>query len=206
MPVALVAGAPLYLAVHPKIPVNSLQEFIAYAKARPGVLNYGSSGVGSTHHLTMEALKAALGLDLKHIPFKGSGQSVPTLIGGQVEVAFAALPPLSGFVKNGQVKLLANGAQRSSQAPNVPAIAEVIPGFDFAPIIGVFASRGTPTAAVERLSAELAWVARQPEVIAQLNNLGVDAASASPADYGRAVQDENERFAKAITAASIKPE
>jgi tripartite-type tricarboxylate transporter receptor subunit TctC len=207
VPVALVARAPLYLAVHPKIQVNTLQEFIAYAKARPGVLNYGSSGVGSTHHLTMEALKAALGLDLKHIPFKGSGQSVPALIGGQVEVAFAALPSLSGFVKSGQVKLLGtNGAHRSAQAPQVPAISEVIPGFDFAPIIGVFASKGTPAGAVERLSAELAVVARQPDVITQLNNLGVDATSAGPADYGRAVQDENERFARAITAAGIKPE
>ena len=88
MPVALAARAPLYLAVHPKVPVNTLQEFVALAKSKPGTLNYGSSGVGSTHHLTMEAMKTALGLDLTHVPFKGSGQSVPALIGGQVEVLF----------------------------------------------------------------------------------------------------------------------
>jgi tripartite-type tricarboxylate transporter receptor subunit TctC len=130
MPVSLAARAPLYLAVNPKVPVNTLQEFIALAKAKPGTLNYGSSGIGSTHHLTMEAMKAALGLQITHVPFKGTGQSVPALIGGQVEVLFSALPSLAGFVKGGQVKLLANNAaQRSSQEPNVPAIAEIIPGF-----------------------------------------------------------------------------
>ncbi|RZJ20510.1 MAG: tripartite tricarboxylate transporter substrate binding protein, partial [Haliea sp.] len=107
MPVSLAARAPLYLAVHPSVPANNLQEFVALAKSKPGVLNYGSSGIGSTHHLTMEAMKSALGIDLTHVPFKGSGQSVPALIGGQVEVLFSALPSLSGFVKNNQVRLIA---------------------------------------------------------------------------------------------------
>jgi tripartite-type tricarboxylate transporter receptor subunit TctC len=97
MPVSLAARAPLYLAVNPKVPANTLQEFIALAKAKPGTLNYGSSGIGSTHHLTMEAMKAALGLQITHVPFKGTGQSVPALIGGQVEVLFSALPSLVGF-------------------------------------------------------------------------------------------------------------
>ena len=110
MPVSLAARAPLYLAVNPKVPANTLQEFIALAKARPGTLNYGSSGIGSTHHLTMEAMKASLGLQLTHVPFKGTGQSVPALIGGQVDVLFSALPSLAGFVKAGQVKLIANNA------------------------------------------------------------------------------------------------
>jgi tripartite-type tricarboxylate transporter receptor subunit TctC len=101
MPVSLAARAPLYLAVHPKVPANTFQEFIALAKAKPGTLNYGSSGIGSTHHLTMEALKASLGLQITHVPFKGTGQSVPALIGGQVEVLFSALPSLVGFVKGG---------------------------------------------------------------------------------------------------------
>ncbi|OGB01160.1 MAG: 4,5-dihydroxyphthalate dehydrogenase [Burkholderiales bacterium RIFCSPHIGHO2_12_FULL_61_11] len=207
MPVSLAARAPLYLAVNPKVPVNTLQEFIALAKSRPGTLNYGSSGIGSTHHLTMEAMKASLGLDITHVPFKGTGQSVPALIGGQVEVLFSALPSLAGFVKSGQVKLLAsNAAQRSSQAPTVPVIAEIIPGFDFAPIIGVLASTGTPTSAIERISAEIAAIAKMPEVIQTLNNAGIDPIGSGPVDYNKAILGENERLAKAITAAGIKSE
>lgn len=207
MPVALAARAPLYLAVHPKVPANTLQEFIALAKSKPGTLNYGSSGIGSTHHLTMEAMKASLGLDITHVPFKGSGQSVPALIGGQVEVLFSALPSLSGFVKAGQVKLLAtNAAQRSSQAPNVPAIAELIPGFDFAPIVGVLAATGTPAAVVERISFEIAAIAKTPEVITLLSNAGIDAIGSTPLEYNRAILGENERLAKAIATAAIKTE
>ena len=206
-PVSLLARAPLYLAVNPKVPANTLAEFIALAKAKPGTLNYGSSGVGSTHHLTMEAMKAALGLDMTHVPFKGSGQSVPALIGGQVEVLFSALPSLAGFVKAGQVKLLAsNAAQRSAQAPSVPALAETIPGFDFAPIVGVLAATGTPASAIERISAELALIARMPEVITTLNNAGIDPIGSSPADYGKAIANENERLGKAVAIAGIKPE
>jgi len=207
VPVSLAARAPLYLAVHPKVPVNSLQEFIALAKAKPGMLNYGSSGIGSTHHLTMEALKATLGLQLTHVPFKGTGQSVPALIGGQVDVLFSALPSLSGFVKSGQVKLIAtNSAQRSSQEPNVPAIAEVIPGFDFAPIVGVLAATGTPASAIERISLEMAHIAKMPEVILTLNNAGIDPIGSSPADYNKAILGENERLSKAIAASGIKSE
>ena len=207
MPVSLAARAPLYLAVHPRVPANTLQEFIALAKTKPDTLNYGSSGIGSTHHLSMEAMKASLGLQLTHVPFKGTGQSVPALIGGQVDVLFSALPSLSGFVKTGQAKLLAsNGAQRSSLQPNVPTIAEIIPGFDFAPIVGVLAANGTPTSAVERISVEIAQIAKMPEVIQTLNKAGVDPIGSGPAEYNRAILSENERLAKVIVAAGIKAE
>jgi tripartite-type tricarboxylate transporter receptor subunit TctC len=207
VPVSLAARAPLYLAVHPRVPANTLQEFIALAKAKPDTLNYGSSGIGSTHHLTMEAMKAALGLQVTHVPFKGSGQSVPALIGGQVDVLFAALPSLSGFVKTGQAKLLAsNAAQRSSLMPNVPAIAEIIPGFDFAPIVGVLAATGTPSSAIQRISAEMAQIAKMPEVIQTLNKAGVEPIGSGPADYNKAVLGENERLAKVIISAGIKAE
>ena len=207
IPVALAARAPLYLAVHPKTGVNTLQEFVALAKAKPGSLNYGSSGIGSSHHLTMEALKAALALDIQHVPFKGSALSVPALIGGQVDVAFSALPSLSGFVKNNQVKLLAtNAATRSAAAPGTPAIAEIVPGFDFAVIVGVLASTGTPAAAVERISAEIDRIAKNPDTIQILANAGIEAVGSGPADYGRAIADENERLARAIKIAGIKQE
>jgi tripartite-type tricarboxylate transporter receptor subunit TctC len=114
--VSLAARAPLYLAVHPKTPANNLRELIALAKAKPGTLTYGSSGIGSTHHLTMESLKASLGMEITHIPFKGTGQSVPALVGGQVDMLFSALPSLIGFVKSGQVRLLATASASSSGA------------------------------------------------------------------------------------------
>jgi len=205
VPVSLAARAPLYLAVHPKTPANNLRELVALAKSKPGTLTYGSSGIGSTHHLSMEAFKSALSLDITHIPFKGTGQSVPALIGGQVDMLFSALPSLSGFVKSGQVRLIGNNAgKRSSQEPNVPTLSEIIPGFDFAPIVGVLASTGTPQAAIDRISAEMAVVAKQAETIHILSNAGIEAVGGSASDYARAIADENERLGKAVQAAGIK--
>ena len=205
VPVSLAARAPLYLAVHPKTPANNLRELVALAKSKPGTLTYGSSGIGSTHHLSMEAFKSALSLDITHIPFKGTGQSVPALIGGQVDMLFSALPSLSGFVKSGQVRLIGNNAgKRSSQEPNVPTLSELIPGFDFAPIVGVLASTGTPQAAIDRISAEMAVVAKQAETIHILSNAGIEAVGGSASDYARAIADENERLGKAVQAAGIK--
>ena len=206
-PVYLAARAALYLALNPKVPANNLQEFIALAKAKPGTLNYGSSGVGSTHHLTMEAMKAALGLEMTHVPFKGTGQAVPALIGGQVDLLFSALPSLAGFVKTGQVKLIAsNAAQRSTQEPNIPLIAEIIPGFDFAPIVGVLAASGTPQSVIERINTEMTAVSKLPALVQTFTNAGIDSLSSTPADYNKAILGENERLARAVAAAGIKPE
>jgi len=205
IPVALLARAPLFLAVHPKVPVSTMKEFIEYAKKNP--LNYGSSGVGSTHHLTMEAVKSSLGIDLTHIPYKGTGQSVPGLIGGQVEVLFSAYPSLASFVKDNRVKLLAtNGAQRSPQAPDVPAIAEFIPGFDFAPIVGVLAPTGTPKEAIDKMAAEVIAATKEPEVVRQLAAAGIEAVGVGPEEYARAIEGENARVAKVVQTAGIKPE
>jgi tripartite-type tricarboxylate transporter receptor subunit TctC len=205
--VASLAVAPLFLAVHPKVPVATLNEFIAHAKANPGKLNYGSSGIGSTHHLTMEAMKAALGLDLAHIPYKGTGQSVPALIGGQVEALFSAYPSLVQFVKENRVKLIAsNASKRSPLAPDVPAIAEVIPGFDYAVLIGVLARSGTPQPAIDKIATEMSNVLKQPEVVQRFTALGIEPTWQSPQDYARAIKEENQRMAKAVQAAALKPE
>ena len=207
MPVALLARAPLFLAVHPRIAANSFAEFVALAKSKPGDLTYGSSGIGSTHHLCTEAMKAALGIDIRHIPFKGTAQSIPALIGGQVDAAFSALPSLAGFVKSNQVKLLAvNSAKRYSQTPELPAISETIPGFDFAPTVGMLAATGTPAATIARMSAEIAAVSKLAEVISTFNNAGIEVGGAGPADYAKAIQGENERMVGAVKIAQLKPE
>jgi tripartite-type tricarboxylate transporter receptor subunit TctC len=204
-PIAAFGRAPLFLAAHPSVPVSSLKEFIDYAKAKP--INYGSSGIGSTHHLTMEALKANLGLQMTHVPYKGTGQSVPALLGGQVEVLFSAYPSLAAFYKDGRVKLLAtNGAKRSTQAADIPAIAELIPGFDFAPVVGIFALAGTPADVIAKISAEVSVVLKMPETVQALATVGVETVGGTPADYAAIISGENARVATAVKAAGIKPE
>jgi tripartite-type tricarboxylate transporter receptor subunit TctC len=207
LPVSLIARSPLFLVAHPKTGVNTFQEFITLVKSKPGQFTYGSSGIGSTHHLTMEALKAALNLDVRHIPFKGSGQSTPALVGGQVDFSVSALPSISGFVQNGQVKLLAsNAAARSPQAPDVPTIAETVPGFDFSVAIGALAAAGTPQTAIDRISREIAEVVKLPEVVKLLHTQVIDPIGSTPAEYGKAIERENEAMGKAGRAARLKAE
>lgn len=205
--VALVARAPLFLAAHPSMPVTTLKEFVDYVKARPGQVNYGSSGIGSTHHLSMEAMKAALGLQMTHVPYRGTGQSVPALLGGHVPVLFSAYPSLVGAVQDNKVRLLAtNGAQRSPQAPNVPPIADMIPGFDFSVMIGLLARAGTPMPVVEKIATEAAAVVRMPETARQYAAAGIEQSTAGPAEFGREIAAEIDRVAKVVKEANIKIE
>ena len=207
LPVSMIATSPLFIVGHPKTGVNSFQEFLAQVKAKPGEFTYGSSGIGSSHHLTMEALKAALNLDIRHIPFRGSGQSTPALVGGQVDFSVAALPSIAGFVKSGQVKLLASNAlERSKQAPDVPTVAETVPNFDFAVVVGVLAAKGTPQVAIDRISKEIAEVVKQPDVIKTFHDAVVEPVGAGPAEYAKVIAHENAAMAKAGKSAQLKPD
>jgi tripartite-type tricarboxylate transporter receptor subunit TctC len=207
VPVSLIARSPLFLAVSQKVAANNLQEFIAMVKAKPGDFTYGSSGIGSSHHLTMEAMKHALDLNIRHVPFRGSGQSVPALVGAQVDALFSAMPSLTGFSKSGQVKILAsNAAQRSAQNKDVPSISEVIPGFDFSVAIGVLAPTGVPPAVVTRISTEIAQIIKMPDVIQTLQNAGIEPVGSTPADYLKAIAKENDLMGKAGKVADLKPE
>lgn len=207
LPVSLIARSPLFLVAHPKTGVKTLKEFADKVKANPGQFTYGSSGIGSTHHLTMEALKADLKLDVRHVPFRGSGQSVPALLGGQVDFLFSALPSMAGFVKAGQVTLIgSNDAKRSPQAPDVPAIAEVIPGFDFSVTIGALARAGTSPEAVKRLADDIAWVVKQPDVIEKFNGASINGVGAGPEAYRKEIDRENQAMAKAGKQADLKAE
>lgn len=207
LPVSEIATSPLFIVGHSKTGVNSFKDFVAKVKAKPGEYTYGSSGIGSTHHLTMEALKAALNLDIRHIPFRGSGQSTPALVGAQVDFSVAALPSIAGFVKAGQVKLLASNAlKRSPQAPDVPAVSETVPGFDFAVVVGVLAAKGTPQAAIDRISKEIAEVVKQPDVIKTFHDAVVEPVGAGPAEYAQVIAHENAAMAKAGKSAQLKPD
>jgi tripartite-type tricarboxylate transporter receptor subunit TctC len=205
-PFAMLARAPLFLAIHAKVPAANMREFIAYAKARPGQLNYGSSGVGSTHHLSMEAMMSSLKLSMTHVPFKGTGESVPALVGGHIDVLFSAYPSLSGAADGNEVKLLAtNGAERSSQAPDLPSISEFVPGFDFAPVIGIFGRAGMPRDVVEKIAAEALAALSEPDLVRQLAVVGVEAAGAGPEGFAAVLQAEIGRVAETVRRAGIKP-
>lgn len=207
LPVSLIARSPLFVVAHPKTGVSSLQEFVALVKSKPGDFTYGSSGIGSTHHLTMEALKSALNLDVRHVPFRGSGQSTPALVGGQVDFSVAALPSMQGFAKAGQVRVLAsNAASRSPQAPEIPTISEMVPGFDFAVVIGVMAASGTPQAAIARISQEIAEVVKHPEVVKNFQTAVIDPIGSGPQAYGQVIARENEAMARAAKVANLKAE
>jgi tripartite-type tricarboxylate transporter receptor subunit TctC len=207
LPVSLIARSPLFVVAHPKTGVSTFADFVSLVKSKPDEFTYGSSGIGSTHHLTMEALKVALNLDIRHVPYRGSGQSTPALVGGQVDFSIAALPSVLGFIKSNQVRVLASNAPaRSPQAPDVPAIAETVPGFDFSVVVGVLAAAGTPQTAIDRVSKEISEVVKMPDVRKTFDGAVIESVGAGPAEYGRVIALENDLMAKAGRAASLKSE
>jgi len=206
-PVSLVGTAPLFLAANPRVKANTLDELVAQAKANPAAFNYGSSGIGSIHQLTAEAMIAGLGIRVMHVPFRGSANSVPAMVGGDVDLVFASPPSLMGFVKAGKAKLLAiNAPKRSALAPDVPALAEKLPGFDFAFTVAVLAKVGTPPDPINRISAEIAKIVKQPDVVEQLQKAGVDPSGDGPEQLAKALHAESLRITAAAKHANLKPE
>src|SRR5712671_2689424 len=206
VPVTLIGTSTLFLCLHPSVPANSFQELVAYIKANPGKLNYGSSGTGSIHHLATEALKAALGLDIVHVPYKGTGQAVPALLGGQVGMLYSSLPSIESHLKAGSLKMVAvSTARRSAEAPNVPTVAELgVPGYNFAPEIGVLAPAGTPAAIVQKLSAELAKAAQHPDTRKRFTQLGIDAVGSTPQEYAAVIRASSQRYGEVVRISGVK--
>ena len=207
IPVSLTARAPLFLAVHPSVKANSFQELIVLIKASPGKYSYGSSGIGSTHHLCMAYLAASLNLDMVHVPYKGTGQSVPALVGGQVPMVLSGYPTLAAHAKEGRVKLVAiNSLKRSDLAPDVPAIAETIPGFDFAPTFGLFAPAGTPREIMVKVGADVARVVKLPDIVERMKGLGIDPLGMSGDEWAKLLKSDAERYSKAVKISGAKVE
>ena len=206
-PVSLMGTSAQFLVAHSTVPANTLSELIALAKSKPGQLRYGSGGIGSVHHLSMEALKTPLKLDIVHVPYKGTGQAVPALIGGEVALLFSALPSIAPHVKAGRLKLLAvNTIKRSAQAADVPTIAEVtgIKDFDYPPAIGVLAPAKTPKAVIGQLSASIAKAVRHPDTVSRYTALGIDPVGNTPAEYAAQIRVDIEKYAKAVKASGAK--
>ena len=205
-PVALATTSPLLAVVPASLPAKNVGEFIAYAKANPGKLNYGSSGIGSIHHLATEALKAGFGIDLVHVPYKGTGQSVPALLGGQVALLYSALPSIAGHLKDGKVKMLAiSSVKRSPHTPDVPTVAENgIAGYDYVAEIGLLAPAATPREVIQRLASEMAKVLKQPDIVKRFTELGIDAVGSSPTDYAALNKTEYEKYGKLVKETGAK--
>ncbi|HUQ28719.1 MAG TPA: tripartite tricarboxylate transporter substrate-binding protein [Usitatibacter sp.] len=206
--ISLTARAPLFLAVHPTVSANNFTEWVAMVKANPGKYSYGSSGIGSIHHLTVESIKSSLGIDILHVPYKGTGQSVPAVVSGDVSAVFSAYPSLAGFAREGKVKLIAvNSEKRSSLAPEIASIAETtIPGFEFAPTIGFIGAAGLPSTIVNKVAADVADIVREPAMIEKLKVLGIDPIGGDSRAYTASIAADRERYGKAVKVANIKGE
>jgi tripartite-type tricarboxylate transporter receptor subunit TctC len=205
-PIALVAISHFLLVVHPDVRSNTLQEFISLVRAQPGKLNYASAGLGSSTHFAMALLIAEAKLDMVHVPFGGSAPATTAIVGGQVQALFSAAPALIPQVKAGRVRALAIGSTaRAAVLPDVPTVAESgFPGFEAGLWFGFFAPKGTPAPVVRRLHAELINVAQSPEVKEQFDRQGLEPRSLGPAELGKLVKTEVEKFRKVIKTAGIK--
>jgi len=207
VPLALLGRSPMFLAAHPSLPVSTLREFIDYVKARPGEINYGSSGVGSIHHLSMEALQAPLQLRMTHIPYRGTGQSVPALLGGHVQVLFAAYPSLAGAAESKKVKLIAqNGEGRWFQAPDVPPVSDVVSNFDLATIVGLFARPGVPQPILDRITTEAIAAINSPAAEKQLRAAGIEPAGGNAEALNAALKREIDKVNEVVKNAGIQPQ
>jgi tripartite-type tricarboxylate transporter receptor subunit TctC len=204
--VSLIGTSALYLVAHASVPANTLKELVALIKSQPGKLSYGSSGLGSIHHLAMEALKSGFNLDMVHVPYKGTGQSVPALLGGQVPLLYAALPSIESHVKAGKVKILAvSTPQRSPQTPDVPTVGESgVPGYDFVAEIGMLAPAGTPAEIVSKLAAEVQKAVKQPDVAARFKQLGIDPVGSTPDAYDALNRANYGKYEKVVKASGAK--
>ena len=204
-PVALIGSGEFVMVINPSVPARTIPEFIAYAKANPGKINMASNGNGTTPHLFGELFKMMAGVDMVHVPYRGN--YVPDLLSGQVQVAFSSVSASSEYVRAGKLRALAvTTARHSAMLPDVPAMIEFVTGYDASSWYGVSAPRKTPTAIVERLNKEINASLTDSKLSARLVELGVAPLPGSPADYGKLIVDETEKWAKVVKFAGIKPE
>jgi tripartite-type tricarboxylate transporter receptor subunit TctC len=206
-PLALVAMNPIALVVHPSIPASNLNELVAWAKANPGKGSYGSSGTGSPHHLSGELLRARTGAQFTHVPYRGGGPALNDLIGGQIPMLFASAITVIPHIQSGKVKAIAvTGSKRYEGLPNVPTMAESIPGIEMPSWLAFFGPAKMPEAVTKKLSDELVKVLRDPEVKAKLSTAGMDVVAGGSTELAELQKREFEQRGKLIREANIKVE
>lgn len=204
-PIGSIVRVPQLMQVNPSLPARSVPEFIAYAKANPGKIAMGSGGIGSPAHVVGEYFKLTTGTDLTHVPYRGAAPAVTDLLAGQIQVAFTELATSLGHVKSGSLRALAvTTAARSEALPDVPTLAEFVPGFEASQWIGLVAPKDTPSAIIEKLNAEINAALGDPKLKARFADLGGMVLPGSPADYSKLIRDDTEKWAKVIQAANIR--
>jgi tripartite-type tricarboxylate transporter receptor subunit TctC len=206
IPVTQIASTPNVLVVNPAVPAASVREFIAYAKANPGKLNFGSGSTGSAGHLAGELFKTMAGIEMTHVPYKGAAPAMNDLIGGRIQLMFDNLASSLAQVRAGKVRALAvTTAKRSALAPELPTIAESgLPGFDINTWFGIFLPAGTPPAIVERLHAEFTEALAAPDIREKMLDLGAEPVGSTPADFAAYIRSESGKYARLIKASGAR--
>lgn len=204
-PVAGLIRFPNVVVVNPSVPVNTIPELIAYAKANPGKLNMASSGNGSTIHMSGELFKMMTGVNMIHVPYRGGALALTDMVGGQVQVMFDNIPTAAEFVRSGQLRGLAvTGATRSETLPDLPTVAEFVPGYEATSWYGVGAPKGTPADIVDKLNREINAILADPKLKARFAELGSSLLPGSPAEFGQLVADETEKRGKVVKFSGAK--
>jgi len=205
--IAGVVRVPNVMEVNPALPVKTVPEFIDFAKTNPGALSFASAGVGTASHLAGEMFKAKAGVNLVHVAYRGDGPAMADLIGGQVQVGFATMTASIGHIRSGKLRPLAvTTATRSDALPDVPTVGDFVPGFEASSWFGVAAPKGTPAAIIDGLNKEINAGLADVRIRARLADMGGMLLAGSPADFGRLIADETEKWGKVIRAANIKAE
>jgi tripartite-type tricarboxylate transporter receptor subunit TctC len=204
-PVAGLIRFPMVLMVNPSVPINSLPEFIAYAKANPGKINIASPGVGTPMHVAIELLKMMAGIDVVHVPYRGPAPAMTDLIAGQIQAFIITLSTAIGFIKAGKVRALAvTSASRSEVLPEIPSISEVLPGFDATAWNGTGAPRGTPAAIIDTLSSNITAGLADPSLKARIKDLSGETVPMGPAQFAEFIASETDKWAKVVKFAGAK--
>ena len=206
-PVAGISRGPLVLVVHPSFPATTVPEFIAYAKANPDKVNFASAGIGTVAHMAGELFMAMAGVKLVHVPYRGLGQAMADLLGGQVQAIFSTMPPAIAHIKAGKLRALAvTSATRSPALPDLPTIGDFLPGYEATFVVGLGAPKNISTEIIDRLNKEANATLADPGIKARLVDLGTEPLPMAPADFGQLLADEAQKWAKVIRTANIKPE
>jgi tripartite-type tricarboxylate transporter receptor subunit TctC len=206
-PVAGIAREPFAIEVNPSVPVKTVPEFIAHANANPGKINMASGGVGSGNHIFGELFKMMTGVNLVHVPYRGAGPALVDLLGGQVQVMFASMSSSIQYVRAGKLRALAmTTATRLPVLPDIPTVAEFVPGYEASFWTGIGAPKNTPAEIVDKLNKEINEALADAKIKTRLAELGATALPGSPADFNKLIADETEKWGKVVRAANIKPE
>lgn len=204
-PIASVARAPNVMEVHPAFPAKNVPEFIAYAKANPGKINMASGGIGTLAQMSGELFKMMTGVDLTHVPYRGGGPALNDLVGGQVQVTFEALPASIALIRSGKVRALAvTSTERSPALPDLPTIGDVVPGYEATGWFGLGTAKNTPAAIIDRINAEVKAILADAGFNARLADLGASPLALSPADFGKLIAEDTEKWAKVVKFSGAK--